>query len=164
VSNVTNSERTGLIAGRSRLRAFIRSERGTAIIETAMTLPLLLMVSVGIFEFGRGFQTWQVLTNAAREGARVAVLPNVVAGAAEARVRQYMASGQLPNAANATVTLNPTATVSYGAGTASASVVTVDYPFEFMVLQPVARMLVSGSTLGGPLTIRASAQMRNESQ
>jgi Flp pilus assembly protein TadG len=164
VSNVTNAERTGQIAARSRLRQLIGSERGTALIETALTLPLLLLVSVGIFEFGRGFQTWQVLTNAAREGARVAVLPNAVAGAAEARVRQYMASGQLPNAANATVTLNPIASVSYGAGTATASVVTVDYPFEFMVLQPVARMLVNGSTLGGPITIRASAQMRNESQ
>ena len=41
------------------------------------------MVAVGIFEFGRAYQTWQVLTNAAREGARVAVLPNAAAGAAE---------------------------------------------------------------------------------
>ena len=58
----------------------LRSERGTAILETALTLPLLLLVSVGIFEFGRAYQTWQVITNAAREGARVAVLPNVAAG------------------------------------------------------------------------------------
>lgn len=164
MSHVTNSERTGQSAVRNRLRQCIGSERGTALIETALTLPLLLLVSVGIFEFGRGFQTWQVLTNAAREGARVAVLPNVVPGAAEARVRQYMASGQLPKAATATVTLDPTVSVSYGAGTATASVVTVDYPFEFMVLQPVARLLVNGSTIGKPITIRASAQMRNESQ
>ena len=52
------------------------SERGAAIIETALTLPILLLVAVGIFEFGRAYQTWQVMTNAAREGARVAVLPN----------------------------------------------------------------------------------------
>ena len=166
MSHVTNSERTGQQAVGRRLRQRIGSERGTALIETALTLPLLLLVSVGIFEFGRGFQTWQVLTNAAREGARVAVLPNVVAGAPEARVRQYMASGQLPTAAaaNATITLDPTVSVSYGAGTATASLVTVDYPFEFMVLQPVARLLVNGSTIGRPITIRASAQMRNESQ
>src|SRR5688572_32942486 len=53
-----------------------RNERGAAIIETALTLPLILLVCVGIFEFGRAYQTWQVMTNAAREGARVAVLPN----------------------------------------------------------------------------------------
>ena len=166
MSHVTNSERTGQSAVRNRLRQCIGSERGTALIETALTLPLLLLVSVSIFEFGRGFQTWQVLTNAAREGARVAVLPHAVAGAPEARVRQYMASGQLPQlaAANATVTVDPTVSVSYGTGTATASVVTVDYPFEFMVLQPVARLLVNGSTIGKAITIRASAQMRNESQ
>src|SRR5712692_11119291 len=71
------------------LRKRLSSERGTAILETALTLPLLLVVSVGIFEFGRAYQTWQVMTNAAREGARVAVMPSSPTGAAEARVRQY---------------------------------------------------------------------------
>ena len=50
-------------------------ERGAALIETALTLPLLLFVSISIMEFGRAYQHWQVLTNAAREGARIAVLP-----------------------------------------------------------------------------------------
>ena len=50
----------------------LRSERGQALIEMALTLPLLLLICVGIFEFGRAYQTWEVLTNAAREGARVA--------------------------------------------------------------------------------------------
>ena len=140
------------------------SERGTAILETAMTLPLLLLVTVGIFEFGRAYQTWQVMTNAAREGARIAVLPNYVAGSAEARAKQYLASGQLPNAASATVTVDPTVTVNIGATTATTSVVTVNYPFQFMVLQPIARLVVKGATVGGPITLSASAQMRNESQ
>src|SRR5439155_4823448 len=60
----------------SDMRKRSRSERGAAIIETALTLPLLLLVAVGIFELGRAYQTWEVLTNAAREGARVAILPN----------------------------------------------------------------------------------------
>ncbi|PYR43219.1 MAG: pilus assembly protein TadE [Acidobacteria bacterium] len=140
------------------------SERGTAILETAMTLPLLLLVSVGIFEFGRAYQTWQVLTNAAREGARVAVLPNPVAGAPEARVRQYLTSGQLSNAGSATVAVTGSTVDIGGGATASASIVTVSYPFSFIVLQPVARLLVSGSTLGGDLTLVASSEMRNESQ
>ena len=147
-----------------RLGQRIAGEQGTAIIETAMTLPLLLLVTVGIFEFGRAYQTWQVVTNAAREGARVAVLPNQPAGAAEARVKQYLESGQLENAATANITVDPTVEVEIGAATAMSSVVTVNYPFQFMVLQPVASLLVRGSTVGGPITIAASAQMRNESQ
>jgi Flp pilus assembly protein TadG len=162
---MSNSERTGESGVVRRLRQAVACERGTAILETAMTLPLLLLVTVGIFEFGRAFQTWQVLTNAAREGARVAVLPNYVAGAAEARAQQYLVSGQLPNAGSATVTVDPTVSVNIGAGgTASTSVVTVNYPFQFMVLQPVASLVVRGSTVGGPITLSASAQMRNETQ
>ena len=143
----------------------LAGDRGTALIETALTLPLLLLVSVGIFEFGRAYQTLQVLTNAAREGARVAVMPSSDPGAAEARVRQYMQSGQLPNEATATVVVDPTAVVNIGgAGTATATIVTVNYPFPFIVLQPVARLLVNGSTLGAAVTLTASAEMRNEAQ
>jgi Flp pilus assembly protein TadG len=161
---ISNSEPTGERGVLRRLRQRLACEQGTAIIETAMTLPLLLLVTVGIFEFGRAFQTWQVLTNAAREGARVAVLPNQAPGAAEARVKDYLVSGQLANAAGATVTVDPAVKVNIGTAVANSSLVTVNYPFQFMVLQPVASLVVRGSTVGGPITISASAQMRNESQ
>src|SRR5438046_2073764 len=108
-------------SNRRGLARRLLGQRGTALMETALTLPLLLLVSVGIFEFGRAYQTLQVLTNAAREGARVAVMPSSDPGAAEARVRQYMQSGQLPNEATATVVVDPTAVVNIGgAGTATA--------------------------------------------
>jgi Flp pilus assembly protein TadG len=136
-------------------------QRGTALLETALTLPLLLLVCVAIFEFGRAFQTWEVLTNAAREGARVAVLPNPPSGGAEARARAYLNSGSL-DGASATVTVTATE-IPIGAGTASAKQVRVDYPFRFMVLQPVASMFVHGASLGSPITMSASAEMRNES-
>ena len=141
-----------------------RSERGAAIIETALTLPIVLLVCVGIFEFGRAYQTWQVMTNAAREGARVAVLPNPVAGATDARVREYLQLGGLNSDESVAVAVTP-AEVSLGAaGNASASRVTVTYPFSFMVLQPVARLVVSGTMTGAPITLTASATMRNETQ
>jgi hypothetical protein len=40
--------------------------------------------------------------------------------------------------------------------------VDVALPFTFIVLQPVARLVVSGSTVGAPLTMSTSATMRNE--
>lgn len=139
-------------------------ERGTAIVETALTLPLLLLVSVGIFEFGRAYQTWQVLTNAAREGARVAVLPNVAAGAPQARAIAYMQSGALGNTAQATVSVAVVPIALGGGVNAAGSKVTVNYPFQFMVLQPVARLITSGSMTGAPFTLTASASMRDETQ
>jgi Flp pilus assembly protein TadG len=141
----------------------IASQRGQALIETALTLPMVLLVSVGIFEFGRAYQTWEVLTNAAREGARVAVLPYAAAGAPQARAMEYVASGYLANAAKTTVVVQPVS-ISLGAGgTAPGSRVTVSYPFQFMVLQPVAQLITKGSLTGAPFTLTASAAMRNES-
>jgi hypothetical protein len=42
--------------------------------------------------------------------------------------------------------------------------VTVDYPFNFIVLGPVARLVTPQTTLGDALTMRAQAVMRNENQ
>ena len=143
-------------------RTRIRSERGAALLEVALTLPLLLLVATGIFEFGRAYQTWQILTNAAREGARVAVLPGVNDAAVEERVVEYMTSGLLPRAGDADVIIDRDTEVDIGAGTASASRVQVEYPFTFMVLQGIASLVVEGSTAGAPLTMTTSATMRNE--
>src|SRR5256885_9116640 len=106
-----------------------RNERGAALIETAITLPLLMLVCVGVFEFGRAYQTWQVLTNAAREGARVAVLPGSATADVTARVRQYLTSGALQDPASAGVDV-AVGTVDIGGGRtgANTSIVTVTYP------------------------------------
>jgi Flp pilus assembly protein TadG len=142
--------------------AFRRDTRGAALIEMALTLPLMLLVSAGIFEFGRAYQTWQVLTNAAREGARIAVLPGTTDANVSDRVHTYLSDGQLPDAASATVTIDRTATIPVGIGTSSASRITVNYPFTFVVLQPIAQLIDSQSETGAPLTMTASALMRNE--
>ena len=160
VSGARTSSGTGDGSRRSRLSA----ERGQALLETALTLPLVLLVSVSVFEFGRAYQTSQVLTNAAREGARVAVLPNATSAEVQSRVLAYLQNGQVGNGDHATVSVNRNATVSIGATTASASTVTISYPFSFMVLNPVVNLVVRGSSLGTPLTLTASAQMRNEAQ
>ena len=136
----------------------LKGQRGAALIETAVTLPIILLVSVSIFEFGRAYQTWQVLTNAAREGARIACLPDYTDTQVTTTVQNYMTGGRLPNAGTATVTV--VRNVPFGSTTASR--VTVNYPFQFMVLSPVARLVQSSSTAGAPLTMQSSALMRNE--
>ncbi len=135
-----------------------RSERGAALLEAAITIPLLLFVAVAIFEFGRAYQTWAVLTNAAREGARYAVTAGSTAANTTALSQQYMQNGALDHFADAVVTVNGTVPLPVGTGTE----VTIQYPFEFMVLQPVARLVVSGSMTGAPITMTVTATMRNE--
>ena len=139
-----------------------RDDRGTALIEMAFTLPLLLLISIGIIEFGRAFQTWQVLTNAAREGARVAVLPGISDSMVTARVQEYIDAGVLDASVTPTITIQRNASISYGSGTATGSKVTVSYPYHFMVLNGIARLVVTNTTLGADFTMATSATMRNE--
>ena len=140
----------------------LKRQRGTAMLETALTMPMVLLVAVGIFEFGRAYQTWQVLTNAAREGARIAVLPGKTEAQVIERATQYMNAGELGQAADATVAVTPETIDLGGGATAGASRVTVTYPFEFMVLQPIAQLVNGGSDLGAPFNMTASTVMRNE--
>jgi len=139
-----------------------RGERGQALIETAFTFPLILLVCIGIFEFGRAYQHWQVLTNAAREGARMAALPGTTNTDVTTRVQQYLSAGLVGSPSDATVAIDRTAKISIGGSDRPASKVTVNYPFEFMVLQPLARMVSSGATVGAPITITTTATMRTE--
>ena len=134
-------------------------------VETALTLPLVLLLSVSVFEFGRAFQHWQVLTNAAREGARIAVLPGTTDDAVEARVHSYLEAGQIVVPADLAVDIVHDDEISIGPDaddTATASTVSVNLPFKFIVLQPVMQLVARGSEVGAPLTMNATATMRNE--
>lgn len=52
----------------------IERRRGAAAVEFAVVAPVMFMVIMGMFELGRAMSIQQVLTNAAREGARESTL------------------------------------------------------------------------------------------
>ncbi|MFH1277905.1 MAG: TadE family protein [Candidatus Eisenbacteria bacterium] len=62
-----------------------KDSRGQAVVEFALVLPLILLILLGITEFGRAFWTLNVVSQAAREGARLAAVGGDQA-AVEARV------------------------------------------------------------------------------
>jgi Flp pilus assembly protein TadG len=135
-----------------------KNERGAALLEAAITIPIILLIAVGIFEFGRAYQTWQVLTNAAREGARVAILVDKTDADVQSAVQNYMKSGGLPKFATAAVLIDRNVPI----GVNTASRITVNYPFQFMVLNGVAKLVSKNTTVGQPLTMQSVALMRNE--
>src|SRR5215467_10490069 len=103
MARLSNDKRRHSNASNTRRTRAVASARGQALIETALVLPLLLLVAVGIFEFARAYQTYQVLTNAAREGARLAILPDSTTSDVQARVAAYMQAGALDNCESATI-------------------------------------------------------------
>jgi Flp pilus assembly protein TadG len=88
-------------------RALWISASGSQLLEFAMALPFLLVVLVGIIDFGGAYNLKQNLTNAAREGARIAVSnpltnancsdpqPCSIEASADA-VAQYLTNAGLP--------------------------------------------------------------------
>jgi TadE-like protein len=57
---------------RSRRLDFFYATAGSQIVEFAISLPLLMVLVVGIFDFGTAFNVKQKIVNVTREGARVA--------------------------------------------------------------------------------------------
>jgi Flp pilus assembly protein TadG len=55
----------------ARARRAGHDVRGAQLLELALVLPLLLLLAVGILDFGTAYNLRQILNNAAREGARV---------------------------------------------------------------------------------------------
>ena len=135
-----------------------QSERGAELIEFAVVLPLLLLLIAGIVDFGMMFRTYEAVTNAAREGARVGVLPGYDVPDVQARVDAYLAASGLTGARTTTVTDVPVAT---GAGTFTARSVDLTYTYSFAVLG-MAAPLFGGSF--GSITLNAVSVMRTETQ
>ncbi|HEX5826850.1 MAG TPA: TadE/TadG family type IV pilus assembly protein [Candidatus Limnocylindrales bacterium] len=69
----------------SRLWRRGRDGRGQALVEFALVIPIFLLVLVALFDLGRAVFSYNTLTNAAREGARMAIVnqdkPTIIARA-----------------------------------------------------------------------------------
>ena len=136
------------------------SQSGQAVIELALTLPLLLLIVMGILDFGLMFQRYEVVTNAAREGARVGVLPNYTLEDVRARTRQYLTSGGLLPFTNGTIDAT-VGTVTFGtpAKTVNQVTVTVRYPYTYPFIGPILNLF--GGSLGS-VTLQGVSTMRVE--
>jgi Flp pilus assembly protein TadG len=123
-------------------------DRGAAAVEFALLLPLLLFLVFGIIDFGRALNAQITLTQAAREGARLAALgsPNVVSGT------QAAATGLSP--VNVTVVTS----CPSGAGPGVNAKVQATYSFTFITpIDAIAHMF--GSSFGSGMTLTATGVM-----
>jgi Flp pilus assembly protein TadG len=135
-----------------------RSERGAELIEFAIIAPILIFIIAGIVDFGMMFRTFEAVTNAAREGARVGVLPGYNPPDVQARVNAYLAASGLTGARTTNVVNVPVAT---GAGVFTARAVTVNYTYQFAVLGAAAPLF--GGNFGS-INLNAVSVMRTETQ
>ena len=117
-------------------------ERGAAAVELAIIMPLLLLVIAGIVDFGRFFMTEIQLTNAAREGARVAVIGE---SANNVRARITAAAPVVDGLSITSPAAGPARVCAVGSN-ADATVV-VSGTFKWILLDPAMKMFGASSAL-----------------
>jgi hypothetical protein len=141
--------------------------RGQALVEAAVVLPLLLLLIVGMIEMSLAWRGYQVVTNAAREGARVALLPTADFDQVRDRVFQSTRAGGLLDADVRFYTECdgvPDRVCAEGA-TGTEALVRVELDYTFRLLQPLARLACWGGCDDanfGLVTIASTSTMRNE--
>lgn len=132
-------------------------DTGSELIEFALVVPLLLLIVAGIVDFGFMFQRYEVVTNAAREGARIASLPGYTPADVTERVRAYLTAGGL-TPVDPVVTTESLALAS--GSTVNMTNVVVDYPSNYMLIGPIAALV--GASGWNSVTLRGRSAMRIE--
>ena len=126
-------------------------DRGAAAVEFALLLPVLLLLLFGIIDFGRLINAQITLTQAAREGVRLAALGQ---SSATVQTRVTAAAGVL-SPVTATVT-----TACTTAGAATDAVVTVTYTFTFITPVGAFAAMFGTANFGSiPKTLTATGEM-----
>ncbi len=141
------------------VRRFARGDAGQAAVEFALVLPLLLVLVIGIIEFGRAWNEHQVLTDAARQGARIAVVADTnttkyTTDSIARQVKRALArAGVNPDSARVTVT-----GFSRPPNTGNPCTVAVTLPYQFTFFGPMIRWATGQRNI----VLSTSFTMRNE--
>ncbi len=125
------------------------AQAGVALIETAFILPLLLVLCMGMLDFGRAFHMKSVLDQAAREGARIAVVTSPDPDLVTLKVNEVLASSGV--AASSVQVTGPDA----------AHMVTVTVSATFTFVTPGIFALVNGD-YGNTIPMSGQTVMRFE--
>lgn len=140
----------------------LHKQKGAEVVEFALTAVLLFILLFGMIEFSVALYDKAVLTNASREGARTGILfrpsPRDLVGedtAIKQAVRDYAEQYLISLGGPADMTIDITRSdVNMPPG--SEVVVTVDYPYQFLLLPGFI------GTLGDLIEIQAVTSMRVE--
>lgn len=130
------------------IRRFWIEDRGQALVEMALILPLFLLLLFGVIEMGRVGYAYITVSNAAREGGRVATI-----GGTDLEITSAIKNAAISlDPANLTISISPTQAVRLSGQGVS---VQVAYPVQLVI--PIISNVISN-----PFVVSASIDMRLE--
>ena len=145
-----------------RLPARVRSQTGAELVEFALVLPMLLLIFGGIIDFGLILQRQQVVTTAAREGARLAILNGYQPADVQNRAIQFVRVGLDDATANPAVTCNLESMTPAAGPPFQAARVQVSLDSSFLILGPLVSLVGGGGEAFGTITLSSTSTMRVE--
>jgi hypothetical protein len=134
----------------TRQRIHSTASRGQSLVEFALVLPVLVILLVGVFDFGRAVAAYNSVSNGARSATRVAIVnqdPILVRAAAEEE-----AFWLSPIEVEFMYDADPTPTECPYIG----CIVEVRVTYEYVPATPIIGALV------GPITLSSASQMAIE--
>lgn len=138
-----------------------KSASGQTLVETALVIPLILLLFMAVFDFGRAVVTYNSVAEAARYGSRVALVNQT-----SADICQVAASRTTSLALPTTCAANSTAVGVYVTASTGGSACAVLNPPCFQTVQVTASFAPLTPIIGrvvGPITIRATSSVPVES-
>jgi Flp pilus assembly protein TadG len=129
----------------------LRPDSGEALLEIALVLPILLVLSMGMLDFGRAFHAKNMVDAAAREGCRVAVVTAPDVALAQTRAGEILTAAGL-TASSVTVVGGPLA---------ADKMVTVTVNTTFTFVTPGIFTLI-GASYGNTINMIGKSSMRME--
>jgi Flp pilus assembly protein TadG len=133
--------------------------RGQALAEFALILPILMLLVAGMIEFGRAWNIKQVVTDAAREGARYSVVvhnPVYTIDDCKAKVRERLALGGVRTTDPPTTITVTDAANWHKAGEQISMTVSTQYRLAWV------GALLGWAGASSTITLSSTATMRNE--
>ncbi|WP_040379291.1 TadE/TadG family type IV pilus assembly protein [Dethiobacter alkaliphilus] len=126
---------------------WLKNEKGQAIVESALVLPIILLLLLGMVEMGRMGNAYLTVTNAARHGARLGAVGGTNAEIAE----RVQSAATALDPATIVVEIYP----EHQRTTGQDIRVTVSYPMSLILPLPT-------SILEGPVLVSSDTTMRIE--
>ncbi len=129
---------------------------GAVVVEMAVVLPVIFLLVLGAIEFGRAVMVTNVLTAAAREGARSGVVPSATNSEVTSAVQGMLSSSSLPYDSRARITIKVNGTVKDVSTAANGDQVSVSVYLDYGDVTWLPRpFFISRTTeLGGEAVMR----------
>ena len=132
-----------------------RGAAGQSLVEFALVFPVLIIMLIAIFDFGRLVFAYNAITNAAREGARVGIINQTESGIQDEVINQGTSLGLV--AADVVVTYvksdAPTQPCPDDPPKSLECLVVVTVSYDWQAITPVIGNIV------GPITVTAISEM-----